>query len=394
MRVALNAGTIVQIFVLTIILGPIFLGLSQNILSIFGQRPYLGIIGLSASPLNTLINVPGLVTAVVTTMFTGMVATAISLALAFSFCIIFLYKVLKPRTLVIITMLLSSPHVAVAIGLTFLMAPSGWVFRLLASVWGFETPPDIFTINDPFGVSLIVGLVIKEVPFLIFVIMASFTQIPVKRHLGEARALGYDPANCWIRIIVPQIWPLVRLPVYVVLAYSLANVEMAIVLGPTNPPVLSVLLMRMFLSPDVTLLAPASAGALLQVLLVLAVFVIFYILEVGIQFFGKMWIFFGKRTAIFDIVFPWIFQFSFFVMLIGCFSLFLSVSWSFASNWRWPSVFPETVSAQNWIKFAPDFLPFLGASILIASLTTLSAIILAIAWFLTEKTDGAMNNNL
>ena len=219
------------------------------------------------------------------------------------FCIIFLYKVLKPRKLVIITMLLSAPHVAVAIGLTFLMAPSGWVFRLLASVSELETPPDIFTINDPFGVSLIVGLVIKEVPFLIFVIMASFTQIPVRRHLGEARALGYDSANCWIRIIVPQIWPLVRLPVYVVLAYSLANVEMAIVLGPTNPPVLSVLLMRMFLSPDVTTLAPASAGALLQVLLVLAVFVIFYLLEVGVQFFGKMWISLGNRSAIFNIVF-------------------------------------------------------------------------------------------
>ena len=37
MRVALNAGTIVQIFVLTIILGPIFLGLLQNVLSIFGK---------------------------------------------------------------------------------------------------------------------------------------------------------------------------------------------------------------------------------------------------------------------------------------------------------------------------------------------------------------------
>ena len=107
-----------------------------------------------------------------------------------------------------------------------------------------------------------------------------------------------------------------------------------------------------------------------------------------------MWISLGNRGAIFNIVFPWIVQFSFFVMLIGCFSLFLSVSWSFASNWRWPSVFPETVSAQNWVKFAPDFVPFLGASILIASLTTLSAIILAIAWFQTEKRDVAMNNNL
>ena len=73
-----------------------------------------------------------------------------------------------------ITMLLSAPHVAVAIGLTFLIAPSGWVFRLIASISN-ENPPDIF-INDPFGVSLIAGLVVKEVPFLIFVIIASITK--------------------------------------------------------------------------------------------------------------------------------------------------------------------------------------------------------------------------
>ena len=279
MRVALNSGIVVRILVLTTILGPIVLGLFQNVVSIFGQKPYLEIVGLSANPLSTLLIVPGLVTAVITTLFTGIVATAISLVLAFSFCIIFLYKVVKPRKLAIITMLLSAPHVVVAIGLTFLMAPSGWVFRLFAGLSDFGSPPDIFIVNDPFGVSLVVGLVIKEVPFLIFVIIASITQIPVQRNLCEARALGYDLANCWIRVIVPQIWPLVRLPVFVVLAYSLANVEMAVVLGPTNPPVLSVLLMRMFLSPDVTFLAPASAGALLQVLLVLAVFLIFYLLE-------------------------------------------------------------------------------------------------------------------
>ncbi len=394
MRVALNSGIVVRILVLTTILGPIVLGLFQNVVSIFGQKPYLEIVGLSANPLNTLLIVPGLVTAVITTLFTGIVATAISLVLAFSFCIIFLYKVVKPRKLAIITMLLSAPHVVVAIGLTFLMAPSGWVFRLFASLSDFESPPDIFIVNDPFGVSLVVGLVIKETPFLIFVIMASITQIPVQRNLCEARALGYDSANCWIRVIVPQIWPLVRLPVFVVLAYSLANVEMAVVLGPTNPPVLSVLLMRMFLSPDVTFLAPASAGALLQVLLVLAVFLIFYLLEMWIRFFGKMWLCLGNRSAIFRIIFPWIVQFSFCVLSLGCFALFLSFVWSFASHWRWPSVFPETMSTQNWIRFAPDLIPFLGNSIFIASSTTLSAIILAIALFQTEKRDDAVNGKL
>ena len=112
MRVALNSGIVVRILVLTIILGPIVLGLFQNVVSIFGQKPYLEIVGLSANPLNTLLIVPGLVTAVITTLFTGIVATAISIVLAFSFCIIFLYKVVKPRKLAIIKILLSAPHLS------------------------------------------------------------------------------------------------------------------------------------------------------------------------------------------------------------------------------------------------------------------------------------------
>ena len=36
--VALNSGIVVRILVLTIILGPIVLGLLQNVVSIFGQN--------------------------------------------------------------------------------------------------------------------------------------------------------------------------------------------------------------------------------------------------------------------------------------------------------------------------------------------------------------------
>ena len=79
MRVALNSGIVVRILVLTTILGPIVLGLFQNVVSIFGQKPYLEMVGLSANPLNTLLIVPGLVTAVITTLLTGIDATAISL---------------------------------------------------------------------------------------------------------------------------------------------------------------------------------------------------------------------------------------------------------------------------------------------------------------------------
>ena len=78
MRFAFNLGNAVQIFVFVAILGPIFLGLFQNVVSVFGQKAYLDIAGLSANPM-ALLSVPGLSTAVPISLSTGILATVISL---------------------------------------------------------------------------------------------------------------------------------------------------------------------------------------------------------------------------------------------------------------------------------------------------------------------------
>ena len=48
-------------------------------------------------------------------------------------------------------------------------APSGWVLRAL-SPWatGWEQPPDWPTTQDPWGAGLVLALVVKEVPFLLW----------------------------------------------------------------------------------------------------------------------------------------------------------------------------------------------------------------------------------
>ena len=62
--------------------------------------------------------------------------------------------------------LLAVPHLALAVGLAFLIAPSGWLVRLIAP-WpaGWHTPPDVLLVQDPLGLALTFGLVLKETPF-------------------------------------------------------------------------------------------------------------------------------------------------------------------------------------------------------------------------------------
>ena len=107
-----------------------------------------------------------------------------------------------------------------AIGFAFLIAPSGWIFRLLAAagIVG-HSPPDLATVQDPHGLSLILGLSLKEVPSLLLRTLVAFDEIRLRESMTLARALGHARSAAWLAVVLPQIYPQLRLPIYAVLAY-------------------------------------------------------------------------------------------------------------------------------------------------------------------------------
>ncbi len=120
------------------------------------------------------------------------------------------------------------------------------------------------------GVSLTLGLALKETTFLLAASLAALNQLAAADHMRAARSLGYRPAAAWLLIVAPQVYAQIRLPVYAVLTYSLSVVDMAIVLAPTHPSPLSLLGLRWFLAPDLALVFPAAAAATLQLVVVAA----------------------------------------------------------------------------------------------------------------------------
>lgn len=174
-----------------------------------------------------------------------------------------------PRPGLLLAPLLAVPHAAFAVGLAFLLAPSGWLVRLvLAPLLGLEQPPDWPVPGDPLGLALILGLALKEIPFLLFLGLAARARLPLAPELACARTLGCDSWHAYRRVVWPQLAQRLRLPVLAVLAYGLGNTDMATVLGPDLPPTFAVLVLRWFLDPDPARLELARAGA--AVLLVLA----------------------------------------------------------------------------------------------------------------------------
>src|SRR3954452_24057998 len=150
-----RALSLVPPLTLALFLGPIAGGLIGTWAPAFGILPALGGTALSLNPWRALVSAPGLGDSVSLSAGTGLGATLLSVGIALWFCAAWhgtrgfagLRRLLAP--------LLALPHAAFAIGFAFLIAPSGWLVRLL-SPWatGWTRPPDLATVNDPMGLAL------------------------------------------------------------------------------------------------------------------------------------------------------------------------------------------------------------------------------------------------
>lgn len=150
------------------------------------------------------------------------------------------------RTLASLPPMLATPHAAFAIGMVMLLAPSGWLARLF-SPWatGWDAPPLWSLTQDPWGLGLILVLVLKEVPFLLWVGAAQLQHPQVASRLQQdlqvAVSMGYSRWAAWWRLGWPLLARRMTTPMLAVLAYGIGNVDMALIAGPLAPPTLAVL---------------------------------------------------------------------------------------------------------------------------------------------------------
>lgn len=384
-----------------LLLLPIAAGLAGTVLPAFGLLPAIGGHALGLEPWRTLLAQPGIGQAIGTTLAIGWSASLISLAIAALASAVWQANAghrawqgrsparglawLRGATVAV----LATPHAAIAIGLAFLIAPSGWVARWISpALTGWHTPPDLMTVGHPSGMAVVVGLVLKEVPYLLLMIGAALAQVD-RRALIAARALGYAPTTAWLKVIGPQVYPRIRLPMYAVLAYSLSGVDQMLVLGPSSPPPLPVLALRWFGDPDVRMQFPASAAALAQALTVLGSILVWRALEWATSALGTHWIERGRRRG------PWpavgallalTFAACVFVSLMAIVAMAL---WSVATQWRFPSALPDDWTLDTWANRLDGMGALVGRSLAIAATSTCLALTLTVSCLEAEHRFGA-----
>lgn len=370
----------VLLVVATGLLMPIAAGLWQTGRAAFGVLPAIGATEASLTPWAQLLALPGFGTSVRLSLLSGLAATGLALALAVGACATLHGRLAGNRGARLLTPLLAAPHAAVAIGLAFVLAPSGWIARALARPFGWDRPPDLALVNDPWGLALILGLMVKEVPFLLLVMLAALTQIPLRAQMAAGRALGYGRALVWLKVILPQIWPLIRLPVLVVLAYSLSVVDMALILGPSNPPTLAVLLTRLFSDPQINRLLPASAGGLVQLALVGLGFALLWLAQGLAARLGRVWLRRGGRGPLAEPLLRLTAAAAGTLFALGTLAMLALALWSLAWRWSWPDLLPESWSLHAWATPSAGWADALSQTTALALCSTALCLVLAIAW--------------
>lgn len=381
-RDALNPARMLRFFpaaTLVFLLGPILAGLLGTALPAFGFLPALGGEQLSLRPWEQLFATPGLATSIRLSLTTGLITTALALAIVVLFAAAWHGTAVFRWAQRLLSPLLSVPHVAVALGFAFLLIPSGWLMRMF-SPWatGYTRPPDYVLVQDPAGISLILGLVIKEVPYLFLMVMAALAQVDAERYRTVARTFGYGPMVAWLKAVFPRIYPQIRLPIFAVLAYGVSVVDVAMILGPTVPPPLSVQLMQWFNDADLAYRFVASAGALLQFGLVIGAIAIWCFAERLVAYVGRRWIDAGSRgrsdgairaAAVIALAIA-------FIAIL--FSMAAMALWSVAERWRFPDAMPSVLTAANWLERTPDLWAIALTTLVIAVIAAIVATILVV----------------
>jgi putative thiamine transport system permease protein len=311
------------------------------------------------------------------TFFTGITSTLISLLLASTIVQSQHANMTRDAGL-----FLALPHVALAIGLAFLIVPTGLIARLIAVLFtGWTTPPQWVSSQDPFGLSLIVALVLKETPFLAWGLLSILNRQDVKQNLAQhsriARSLGHGPRSVWNRIILPQILPRILWPVVAVLAYGMTVVDMALVIGPTQPPTLATLIWRDLNDGETSANGRGAAGVLI---LSAAIAAVMFMTWAGLKL-AKSWRsdFYGtapqrehKTWQFSKILWP---SFRALYVIVALVLLIQSLS----GHWPFPNLLANQFSLKAWQTLFTEYGPLL-TSLGHASLATCVATVITVTW--------------
>ena len=349
---------------------PVLAGLVGVIFPALGYFPAIGANAFSTQVFAALFDLPDIWQMMWLSLFTGIGSTLLAVIAAFCILATFYQSSLLGKIQGVLSPFLVFPHAAAAISLLFVVSPSG-IFAAITTrlnayfSHAFTTPfvneisemalpaaNDGTLLYDGLGLSILIALSLKELPFILLMTLSVMSQPLVKKKLtGYVKvgtALGYSPTASFFKLVLPTIFSQIKLPLLAVLVFATSNVEIPLILGPNNPSTLAVAIMHWFNHIDLSMRLLASSAAVVQVAVSAVAVVLFLGIERLVAYTGKRSLSGGNRyfadTALRACGFT---VMAVYIILI-CAVVYTVVVYSFAKQWHFPLLLPEGLTLLHW----------------------------------------------
>ncbi|SUP11023.1 ABC transporter permease [Vibrio mimicus] len=356
-------------------IAPILPGLVGVLISALGYLPALGHHQPSWLGFSQVWQWQGVEYALLLSVSSTLISTYLALLISFAILQRFWFHPRWKRIENSLSMLIALPHVAFAIGFAFLFSSTGWLARLLHSLFEYRDPSQdaAWLVHDPYAIGLTLGLAFKEVPFILLISLPILQQFNLPKMQMLSASLGYSEQQMWWKIIFPQWLRKIRFTLFAVAAYAISVVDFSLVLGPTTPPTFSVLVWQWFNEPDLSLLPRAASGAVVLLLLASIILLVIRIFEWLITQGCRNWQSSGRHSpplphkTLLGLLF-----------VISVSIIPLTLVWSVTQRWRFPDLFPSQWTVQFWGDEWPNVLVNIETSVLLALCSGTLALLFAV----------------
>jgi putative thiamine transport system permease protein len=263
--------------------------------------------------------------------------------------------------------LLAMPHSALAIGLVLALSAGGVVWRWISVFFEVPIEQQYFFPRDPWGLGVILSLVIKESAFLTAIAIPITKRLPLQSYRVIARQAGMTDTACHHQLIWPQALQLMGPAIFVVFVFGLTNLEVSLILGPDQPQLIGARLLQLLTDPDATNRQAGALGLLIML--------------VGL---GVAWVLFGlllRSRAINRLPLVWSFNrlatlLRYTLVITTCLSILSLLIWSMTLRWSVFEPLPHVslTVLKNLNTLASPF----WMSLLIGLITGIISVVLAI----------------
>ncbi len=336
------------------------------ILLSFNYFPLLGLNDVSLDAWIYLLNYPNIWKSIANAIIISIISTTLSLLFSFYIILFFIHKNYFKPVSSYVFLVGAFPQVAFIAGFITIFGSTG--FFVNAGLVG-----DFF-VRDSFGAGIIFALVLKETPFLVALFLFALQQISWQKWQQVSASLGHHSVSGYFRVLFPVLYKQSKYGIYIILAFSLTNVEYYYLLLSNVPLPISVQILYWF---NLAEYSWAMAGALSQLFMILFIVFIWSVGEKIIHFIWKKNLFYGIRNHI--LIYTHLFSgkaiFATFVFLTISITFGLVIL-AFTEMIIFGSFIPETIGFANWNKIHMTLVDSISSTIFLgASVSVISVII-------------------